>query len=142
MPNTAQDLRATGAFSVEVGLAVTTAETTTLPYRLAPQDAIKIPAGASWRYPITWYAGAAPVNLATGYTASFTVRAGAEGAVLMALTEADGITLGGGEANVLLVRSASATAALAFVRGWAQLTVVDASARARRLLEGYCDLVR
>lgn len=141
---TAEDLRAAGNFSVEAGLGITTAETTTLPYRLSPDEAMKIPKGADWLYTITWYReGDSPRDLTvTGYAATFTVRSSPTTAIIVSLTEGvGGITLGNGEGNILLNLSAAATAALNFVRAWAQLTVQNPAGRTLRLVEGFCDLV-
>lgn len=137
----AEELRASGLFSVEAGLGITTAETTVTPYRLSNDDAIKIPKGGDWRYPVTWYQeGDSPADL-TAASATFTVRTEPSGGtLLLALTEGAGITLGSGQGNVLMALGTAATAALTFARGWAQLTVLK-SGRALRLFEGFCDVV-
>ena len=141
--HTADDFRAAGLFSVDAGLGITTAPTTTLPYRLAPAEAMKISKGASWVYTLTWYRqGDDPINLqADDYSASFTVRTSPASAVLIALTDGDGITLGTGIGNIVLALSAAATDALSFVRGWARLVALDPDGRTWPLLEGFCDLV-
>ena len=84
------------------------------------------------------------VDLSSGYTATWRVKhtRGAS-AVLVELTESSGITLGGAtsaSSNLALTLSASATAALDFVRGFHELVLTKASGPSIRLFEGAIQL--
>ncbi len=71
--------------------------------------------GVSWSLPVTWQnPDLSPVNL-TGYTARLEVRRGpldAPGEVLLALTDASGITLGGAAGTISLALDPTGTRSL------------------------------
>lgn len=73
----------------------------------------------------------------TTYTARMMIRPSKDSdTVLVSLTHADGITLGGAAGTIVIARTAAQTAAYTFKRGEYDLEVIDGAGLVTRLLEG------
>ncbi len=97
----------------------------------------KVLQGATFEETITWSDENGPVNL-TGYTARMQAREEYESATaFIDLTTGNGgITLGGAAGTIVLLLSATATAAITAEHGYYDLELVSASGRVYRLLQG------
>jgi hypothetical protein len=105
---------------------------------------LEIEQGATFSTTITWQAGEtpAPVNL-TGYTARAKLRKDDEGGeVIVSLTTASGITLGGTAGTITLRITDEQTALITAEGGKWDLELEDATGDVRRLLRGNWKLVR
>lgn len=100
---------------------------------------LAIEQGATFRKTLTWKAGkpAVAVDL-TGCTARMHIRAEITSPtpLVTLTTENDGITLGGVAGTIVLLITATATAAFAWEAGVYDLEVVFANGDVRRLLYG------
>src|SRR5262249_61948852 len=99
--------------------------------------------GAAWKLPITWRHNDNTVDCSTGYTVAFVATISPAWPAVLSLTETSGITLGDGASgpNIVVSRTATQTALLAFVRAWCRLdNTRTADGFTWRLLEGSLDL--
>lgn len=100
---------------------------------------LKIIQGATLDKTFTWKDSAgSPISL-TGYTAKLQIRSKhGDANVLLELTQADGITLGGAAGTVRIQRSAAQTTVLgnSFKRAVYDLELTSGAAVVKRFLEG------
>lgn len=121
----------------ERGVRVTTNEGTIAAGRF---DFV-IDQGADFSLPITWYDTETEGKDLSAYTAKLQGRtAHTDSTPALDLTQASGITLGTGEQNILITRTAAQTAALSFVTIVYDLVLT--SGTSTRLIEGTITLRR
>lgn len=98
---------------------------------------IKIIKGQDLLIPSVWRDTLGALINFTGYTARMMIRPTKDSdTVLVSLTHADGITLGGAAGTINIARTAAQTGAYTFKRGEYDLEVIDGAGLVTRLLEG------
>lgn len=95
----------------------------TRPARYPDRGAMVIRQGQDWSFSASYYSEGTPVDLSSGYTATFTISATQGGTALVALTDSSGMTLDSAEPNITLALTDTATSALDFTRAFFELTV-------------------
>jgi hypothetical protein len=105
----------------------------------AAQYDITIEQGATFKWSITWRDDGGLLTNLTGYTARMQVRPSVHdpNPPLLDLTTQNGaITLGGAAGTIVVVASATQTAAITNKKGVYDLELVDATGFVTRLLQG------
>lgn len=98
---------------------------------------IKVFRGMNLSVPSVWRDTLGALIDFSGYTARMMIRPTKDSdTVLVSLTQADGITLGGAAGTIVIARTAAQTAAYTFNRGEYDLEVIDGAGLVTRLLEG------